>query len=150
MPNYSNFLNREMKFVSKNWGWESWIDNNELYCGKQLFIKREKRLSLHYHNLKTETFYIHDGQCEITVYTDVLLDSYIKDWNQFNLQKAMEWDALPFSMEKPETFQLTTGDTFKINVGMRHTVYAHQDTLIYEFSTQHFDEDSIRVLVSEP
>jgi hypothetical protein len=28
---------------------------------------------------------------------------------------------------------------------MRHQMLAHKDTELFEFSTQHFDEDSIRI-----
>lgn len=45
----------------KGWGWEDWIVNNELYCGKILHFKKGKRCSLHYHKKKTETFYILNG-----------------------------------------------------------------------------------------
>jgi hypothetical protein len=44
--------------VDKGWGREVWIANGKLYCGKILEIKKGKRCSLHYHKLKTESFYL--------------------------------------------------------------------------------------------
>ena len=42
----------------KGWGYENWIVNNEMYCGKVLFFEAEKKCSWHYHVLKDETFFI--------------------------------------------------------------------------------------------
>ncbi len=49
------------------WGREVWIANNALYCGKILEIDKGKRCSLHYHQLKTESFYLHSGRLRIRV-----------------------------------------------------------------------------------
>ena len=51
----------------KGWGWEDWIVNNELYCGKILHFKKRKRCSLHYHKIKDETFYIQKGEILLEV-----------------------------------------------------------------------------------
>ena len=40
---------------------------------------------------------------------------------------------------------LSEGDTFHIPVGLRHQMVAHRDTELFEFSTQHFDDDSYRI-----
>ena len=42
----------------KGWGYEKWIVNNDLYCGKVLFFERGKKCSWHYHKVKDETFYV--------------------------------------------------------------------------------------------
>ena len=52
----------EIKHVPKGWGYEKWIVNTDLYCGKLLFIEAGKRCSWHYHKLKDETFYIQSGE----------------------------------------------------------------------------------------
>ena len=49
------------KVVKKVWGSEEWIVNTEEYCGKILRLKKGKRCSLHYHEIKDETFYILSG-----------------------------------------------------------------------------------------
>ena len=45
-----------VKQVKKEWGSEVWMVNNELYCGKKLMLIKGKRVSLHKHKNKDETF----------------------------------------------------------------------------------------------
>lgn len=59
-----------INFVPKGWGYERWIANSPLYCGKELFIAKDRRLSLHYHKLKDETFFVISGSVLLTYYTD--------------------------------------------------------------------------------
>lgn len=42
---------------------------------------------------------------------------------------------------------MNSGDSFDIPVGMIHQFEGLEDTVFFEFSTQHFDEDSIRISV---
>lgn len=109
-----------MKFVPKGWGHELWIDNNEEYCGKLLRMAAGKKLSWHYHVKKRETFYVQSGQ--VVVYYG-------------------ETDDLSKAARKT----LHAGDNFHVPRGLRHRLEAVEDSDIFEFSTQHFDEDSIRV-----
>lgn len=130
-----------MKYVSKGWGYELWIDNNEKYCGKKLFVHKGKQLSVHYHKLKTETFFVAEGEARIITYTNPELDSLIaaRSFNWLDTQIAYGWiDA--------KSYFLQAGDRLQIPVGTRHTIKALLDATIFEFSTQHFDEDSFRVL----
>ncbi len=108
----------EIKYVPKGWGFEKWIVNNEEYCGKLLYFVKGKKCSWHYHKLKDETFYIQSGKI---------------------LLKYSESD-IPFF----ETI-LEKGDKFHIYRGLRHQMIALEDTELFEFSTQHFDEDSHRI-----
>jgi quercetin dioxygenase-like cupin family protein len=41
---------------------------------------------------------------------------------------------------------LSRGEKFHIPIGLRHRMYALEDTELFEFSTEHFDSDSIRIL----
>ena len=50
-----------IKHVEKVWGYEDWLANNNLYCGKILHINAQHCCSYHYHKLKDETFYILEG-----------------------------------------------------------------------------------------
>ena len=43
-----------MKIVEKGWGRETWLHNDEKYCGKILFFNAGKKCSLHYHKLKSK------------------------------------------------------------------------------------------------
>jgi mannose-6-phosphate isomerase-like protein (cupin superfamily) len=59
-------LNRH-KFVDKKWGYEEWICNNSLYCGKKLFVKKGKSCSLHRHKNKDETFWLLSGKIMLEI-----------------------------------------------------------------------------------
>ncbi len=109
-----------MKKVSKGWGYELWIVNKEEYCGKLLFFNAGKRCSWHYHKLKDETFYVQSGQ---------LVLKYSED---------NDIDNADYIIMKP-------GDRFHVYKGLRHQIRAITDVELFEFSTQHFDEDSYRV-----
>jgi mannose-6-phosphate isomerase-like protein (cupin superfamily) len=108
-------------FVSKGWGYEDWIWNGSLYCGKVLFIKQDKACSWHYHKIKDEVFYIQDGR---------IIVSY--GWNDDHM--------------KADRVTLSRGNVFHVPTGMRHQMLAVEDAHIFEFSTHHEDSDSIRLI----
>ena len=110
----------EIKIVPKGWGYEKWIANSELYCGKLLFIRKGHRCSWHYHTNKDETFYIQSGEV-LLIYGDV------------------------DDMEKAKMKVLGPGDKFYVYPGLRHQMQARDDTELFEFSTEHFDSDSNRI-----
>ena len=105
----------------KGWGYEKWIVNNELYCGKLLFFEKNKKCSFHYHKIKTETFYLQSGLIKV-------LHSYGVDISQ------------------AEEVVLKPGDSFQVPVGLKHQMLALEKSELFEFSTQHFEEDSYRIL----
>jgi quercetin dioxygenase-like cupin family protein len=111
----------EMKFVPKGWGWERWIVNCKEYCGKLLFFNKNKRCSWHYHKLKDEVFYLQSGKM-IVYYSDA------------------------DKIENAEQLVLNAGDNFHVYRGLRHQMVALEDSELFEFSTQHFDSDSYRIL----
>jgi len=49
------------KVIEKAWGKEIVICNSNLYCGKILEFKKGHHSSLHYHEIKTETWYVLSG-----------------------------------------------------------------------------------------
>ena len=106
--------------VKKGWGHERWITNTEKYCGKLLFFYKEKKCSWHYHNIKDEVFYIQSGRIE-------LVYGYEDD------------------KSKGKAIILEKGDSFHVPAGLRHQMFAQEETELFEFSTQHFEEDSIRL-----
>jgi quercetin dioxygenase-like cupin family protein len=110
----------QINFVPKGWGFEKWIVNTEEYCGKLLYFVRGKKCSWHYHKLKDETFYIQSGKI---------------------LLKYSDGDEMAYADE----IVLNRGDKFHIYRGLRHQMFALEDTELFEFSTQHFDEDSYRL-----
>jgi quercetin dioxygenase-like cupin family protein len=107
--------------VPKGWGYEVWIKNFDKYCGKLLYIEKDKKTSWHYHILKEETLYLQSGQ---------LLVSYGTS-DDFNYKTLV---------------LLTPGDSFHIVPGLRHQLHAKETCELFEFSTEHFDTDSIRVI----
>jgi mannose-6-phosphate isomerase-like protein (cupin superfamily) len=60
---FNNKMDLEnVKIVDKVWGKEIWMANTDLYCGKKLILEKGKRVSLHHHKNKDETFYIDSGK----------------------------------------------------------------------------------------
>ena len=108
------------KRVEKRWGYELWIHNDVNYCGKLLFFNKGKKCSLHYHKLKNETFYLRSGVLKCTFY------------------------MLGEEDEKTEII-MRAGDIKEIPVGLVHQMEALEDSELFEFSTEHFDEDSYRI-----
>lgn len=114
-------VKEKLKIVPKGWGFEKWIVNNEKYCGKLLYIVKDHKCSWHYHKLKDETFYVQSGKI-ILYYSTTNID--------------------PIRANK---VVLGPGDHYHIPVGLKHQMYALEDTELFEFSTQHFDDDSYRI-----
>ena len=110
-----------IKYVEKGWGWERWIVNCDEYCGKLLFFEKDKKCSWHYHKLKDEVFYLQSG---------------------LMIVKFSEGDDI----EKSEHIILQPGENFHVYRGLRHQMIAIQDSELFEFSTQHFDSDSHRII----
>ena len=106
--------------IPKGWGEEIVIENNEMYCGKLLVFKEGCKFSMHYHLIKDETWYVNEG-------------SFVYRW---------------IDTETAETKQetLTKGDVVRQRVGQPHQLIALTDGTVFEVSTQHFDEDSYRVV----
>ena len=110
----------DIKHVPKGWGYEKWIVNKPEYCGKLLYFEKGKQCSWHYHKLKDEVFYLQSGK---------LLVRYGDDED----------------ITKAEELILEPGDGFYVYTGLRHQMCAIEDSELFEFSTQHFDEDSYRI-----
>ena len=111
----------KIKHVDKGWGYERWIVNKSEYCGKLLFFESGKRCSWHFHKIKDEVFYLQSGKL-IVKYSD-----------EDDLNKAQELTLFP-------------GQNFHVYTGLRHQMIALEDSELFEFSTQHFDSDSYRII----
>ena len=110
-----------MTHVDKGWGWERWIVNCEEYCGKLLFFNKGKRCSWHFYKLKDEVFYLQSGKLMV----------YYSDEDDISTAKQQ--------LLKP-------GQNFHVYRGLRHQMVALEDCELFEFSTQHFDTDSYRII----
>ncbi len=107
----------------KGWGREIWIANNVQYCGKILEIMKGKRCSLHFHKVKTESFYLRSGCLRIRVQDSV-------------------------NKEPVSEFELYEGECMDVPAGLVHQMEALEDSELYEFSTQHFESDSYRIVLA--
>jgi quercetin dioxygenase-like cupin family protein len=110
-----------MKFVKKGWGYELWIVNKKEYCGKLLYFEKGKRCSWHHHKIKDEVFYLQSGKM-IVKFSD---DEGLEDAQEMLLQP---------------------GQNFYVYPGLKHQMIALEDSELFEFSTEHFDEDSYRIV----
>jgi mannose-6-phosphate isomerase-like protein (cupin superfamily) len=102
-------------------GSELLLANGELYRGKILRFDKGKKCSLHYHKLKTGTFYLYTGRLKLRI-----MDS-------------------PDS-QVIEELLLEAGDCMDVPPALAHQMEALESSELFEFSTQHFDEDSYRLV----
>lgn len=110
------------KKVSKDWGYELWLANNEEedYCGKILYILPGNSSSMHYHAKKHETFYVLEGKLSVEV--------------------------IDTETTERHTHILEEGDSFVIDRFVPHQLSASGTPVKFiEISTFHRDEDSYRV-----
>jgi len=105
--------------VPKKWGKEIIIHNDEDYCGKLLIFNKSAKFSMHFHLKKKETWYVQEGK---------FLLRYIDTRNATLLEK-----------------ELTKGMAVEVQQGDPHQLIALTKGIIFEVSTQHFDDDSYRI-----
>ena len=58
------------KVVHKPWGKEEWLELNDSYCYKRIYINSGYKTSYQYHNFKKETNYIIEGKAEVWLEDD--------------------------------------------------------------------------------
>ena len=97
----------------KPWGKEIWFAHTEKYAGKLLLVNKGARLSLQYHEHKTETQYVYSGKIKLT---------HGKTENE--LQELI----------------LNPGDKFDIFPFTIHRVEGLEDSVIFEVSTPELDD----------
>lgn len=113
-------MNAEQRvYVEKKWGYEDWIWNGR-YCGKKLFVEKNKECSFHYHKVKDEVMYLERGKVLLTY----------------------GWDEDP---ENAATLILTPDMAFHIPPGMWHKFKGLDESMLFEFSTHHSDKDVVRL-----
>lgn len=113
-------MNAEQRvYVEKKWGYEDWIWNGR-YCGKKLFVEKNKECSFHYHKVKDEVMYLERGKVLLTY----------------------GWDE---DSENAATLILTPDMAFHIPPGMWHKFKGLEESMLFEFSTHHSDKDVVRL-----
>ncbi|MGO1119045.1 cupin domain-containing protein [Rhodovibrionaceae bacterium A322] len=114
-----------MKRVPKGWGYELWIVNSDLYCGKLLHFDAGKRCALHWHENKDETFFVNAGK--ILVHHCDSPEAYEQLGQEGGAMKATLVEA---------------GNSYYVPPRKVHLIEALEDADVFEFSTFHEDEDS--------
>jgi mannose-6-phosphate isomerase len=115
-PNYEG-LDRwafDPRRVEKPWGWELIWAHTDAYVGKVLFVKAGHSLSLQFHRVKDESWYVESGRAK--------------------LELGDTGDAV-LNVEV-----IGPGATFHFRPGTVHRVTAIEDTTILEVSTPHLDD----------
>ena len=100
----------------KVWGFEEEIVNVE-YCGKRMFVKEQYHSSIHKHAKKDEVLYVAGG---------------------------LVWFEAGEDPAKLTGTWMRDGDRVRVKPGTWHRFTGMSDSLIFEFSTHHEDEDSTR------
>lgn len=120
MSGYEEGL-EERTQVGKLWGLEEWLVNNEQYCAKLLWITPGIQCSLHYHEIKKETFIAMDGLTRVEYYVDgKRFDTILVGWRR---------DTLTLPPKTPHRFWSIGGD----------------GSVLLEVSTTHSDSDVTRI-----
>jgi len=105
------------KIVSKPWGREVWLELNNKFCYKRLYINKGCRTSFQYHQYKLETNYVISGRAEI----------WLED-----------------KEGKIEKYEVEAGAIITVLPGRKHRVVALTDLILQEVSTPEVD-DVIRI-----
>lgn len=109
----------DKNIVPKKWGYEIILHNRLDYCGKILHFHKGGKFSMHFHILKSETFYVNEGQFQL---------------NYIDPQTA---DRKCMMLEK--------GNIIEIEKGNPHQLVALTEGEIFEASTMHHEFDSYRI-----
>ena len=105
----------ETRRVEKPWGYELVWALTESYCGKVLFVRAGQALSLQYHEVKDEAWYVQSGLA--------------------TLELGTVGDETPLSV-----VEITSGAALHFPSGTIHRVTAIEDTTILEVSTPNLDD----------
>lgn len=106
-----------IQIKEKPWGREIWFANLAGYVGKILEVKKGGRLSLQYHEQKTETQYLFSGKVKLSVGKE---QNNLKD---LILNPGDKYDILPYTI---------------------HRIQGLEDSKIFEVSTPQL-EDVVRL-----
>jgi mannose-6-phosphate isomerase-like protein (cupin superfamily) len=142
-------MKSDHKFVSKDWGYEIWVENNNLYCCKHLRVMPGKWCSFHYHKDKMETFYVIGGELLLlrAPYNEDLAQQ-IRDANDPRWDWKHNYTTKGSIYHRFTTTILKRGESLTIKPHVLHTFTAHtsEPCDFIEASTQHKDSDSHRVV----
>jgi mannose-6-phosphate isomerase-like protein (cupin superfamily) len=104
----------EPETVEKPWGHELVWANNDLYAGKILFVKAGQSLSLQFHKVKDEAWYVLSGRAKLELGAPG--------------QRMLESEIVG------------PGAAFHFPAGTVHRLTGIEDTTVVEVSTPHLDD----------
>jgi mannose-6-phosphate isomerase-like protein (cupin superfamily) len=104
----------EARRVDKPWGWELVWAETEQYVGKVLYVKAGESLSLQFHRIKDESWYVYSGRAKVE----------LGDAGEAALKEEV----------------VSAPASFRFRPGTVHRVTAIEDTTIIEVSTPHLDD----------
>jgi len=102
-----------MKTVIKPWGKEEWLELNDKYCYKRIYINAGYKTSYQYHQFKKETNYIISGEAEVWLEND-----------EGVVEKRI----------------MKAGEYFNVTPPKKHRVIALTDIILQEVSTPEVDD----------
>ena len=95
-----------MQRIEKPWGYEEWLEVNDRYVVKRLFMRRGHQCSLQYHERKKETVVVLDGTLTVLLDGEVLtikpFDMITIPPGQRHRMRADELDCLYLEASTPE------------------------------------------------
>ena len=102
-----------IQIKKKPWGREVWFAHTDHYAGKILEVHKGGRLSLQYHEKKTETQYLFEGKVKLTYGEDE------KNLKERILSPGDKFDSYPYTI---------------------HRIEGLEDSKIFEVSTAELDD----------
>tara|TARA_R110001583_G_scaffold68490_1_gene194778 strand:- start:969 stop:2885 length:1917 start_codon:yes stop_codon:yes gene_type:complete len=105
------------KIIYKPWGREEWLELNDKYCYKRIYINAGTKTSYQYHEQKLETNYLIEGTAEVWL-----------ENNEGVVEKKI----------------MKAGEYFTVEPPKKHRVIAITDIILQEVSTPEVD-DVIRI-----
>ena len=104
----------ETERIEKPWGYELIWAHGDEYVGKILFVRAGHSLSLQFHRVKDESWYVHDGRAKVEVGApgEAVLSSEV----------------------------LGPGAALRFRPGTVHRITALEDTTVLEVSTPEIDD----------
>ena len=103
------------KMIEKYWGHMVNLFQNDLFCMKKIFMKKDTQSSMEFHIKKVESYYIDSGKLKV---------------------------GLRVGRGENKSVILEKGDVYHIEPGLVHMRMALEDTIIIEASTKDDDGDS--------
>lgn len=115
-----NSINSKSFFVKKKWGLEIILANNNNYCLKYLIFYKNKSMSFHYHEIKTELWHCIYGDLECIIEKN----------------------------KKNKKIKFSEGSKIEIEPLTKHQLISNKNSIVVEVSTKDFSEDNFRITSS--